>query len=68
MDLCVNPGSGSYSGGHVSGGTRRSRLERMDRDRGDRGEHDYGTEEEYSVEYGVPRRRQQQDSRNLNAI
>ncbi|XP_032683507.1 voltage-dependent L-type calcium channel subunit beta-3 isoform X5 [Odontomachus brunneus] len=62
-------GSGSYSGGHVSGGTRRSRLERMDRDRGDRGEHDYGTEEEYGVDYGsASRRRQQQDSRALNAI
>ncbi|XP_032683516.1 voltage-dependent L-type calcium channel subunit beta-2 isoform X11 [Odontomachus brunneus] len=65
----VPSGSGSYSGGHVSGGTRRSRLERMDRDRGDRGEHDYGTEEEYGVDYGsASRRRQQQDSRALNAI
>ncbi|XP_076633512.1 voltage-dependent L-type calcium channel subunit beta-2-like isoform X1 [Colletes latitarsis] len=65
-------GSGSYSGGHVSEGTRRSRLERMDRDRGDRGEHDYGTEEESyvgGVDYGsASRRRQQQDPRALNAI
>ncbi|XP_043682065.1 voltage-dependent L-type calcium channel subunit beta-1 isoform X2 [Vespula pensylvanica] len=62
---------GSYSGsGHMSGGTRRSRLERMDRDRLDRGEHDYGTEEEsYVADYGsASRRRQQQDSRALNAI
>ncbi|XP_046828585.1 voltage-dependent L-type calcium channel subunit beta-2 isoform X4 [Vespa crabro] len=62
---------GSYSGsGHMSSGTRRSRLERMDRDRLDRGEHDYGTEEEsYVADYGsVSRRRQQQDSRALNAI
>ncbi|XP_053983057.1 voltage-dependent L-type calcium channel subunit beta-1 isoform X3 [Hylaeus anthracinus] len=68
----VTSGSGSYSGGHVSEGTRRSRLERMDRDRGDRGEHDYGTEEESyvgGVDYGnASRRRQQQDPRALNAI
>ncbi|XP_017766717.1 PREDICTED: voltage-dependent L-type calcium channel subunit beta-2 isoform X13 [Eufriesea mexicana] len=60
------------SGGHMSEGTRRSRLERMDRDRGDRGEQDYGNEEESyvsGVEYGsTSRRRQQQDPRALNAI
>ncbi|XP_076762721.1 calcium channel protein beta subunit isoform X2 [Xylocopa sonorina] len=65
-------GSGSYSGGHVSEGTRKSRLERMDRERGDRSEHDYGTEEESyvgGVDYGTAsRRRQQQDPRALNAI
>ncbi|XP_043514740.1 voltage-dependent L-type calcium channel subunit beta-1 isoform X6 [Frieseomelitta varia] len=68
----VTSGSGSYSGGHVSEGTRKSRLERMDRDRGDRGEHDYGNEEESyvsGVDYGsASRRRQQQDPRALNAI
>ncbi|XP_077271755.1 calcium channel protein beta subunit isoform X2 [Temnothorax americanus] len=49
-------------------GTRRSRLERMDRDRSDRMDHDYG-EEEHGVDYGsASRRRQQQDSRALNAI
>ncbi|XP_015610379.1 voltage-dependent L-type calcium channel subunit beta-2 isoform X4 [Cephus cinctus] len=65
----VTPGSASYSGSHIGGGTRRSRLERLDRDRGDRGEHDYGTEEE-SYEYSstASRRRQPQDSRALNAI
>ncbi|XP_017891912.1 voltage-dependent L-type calcium channel subunit beta-2 isoform X7 [Ceratina calcarata] len=65
----VTSGSGSYSGGHVSEGTRKSRLERMDRERGDR-EHDYGTEEEsYVGDYGTAsRRRQQQDPRALNAI
>ncbi|TGZ47698.1 Voltage-dependent L-type calcium channel subunit beta-2 [Temnothorax longispinosus] len=48
--------------------TRRSRLERMDRDRSDRMDHDYG-EEEHGVDYGsASRRRQQQDSRALNAI
>ncbi|XP_025268540.1 voltage-dependent L-type calcium channel subunit beta-1 isoform X6 [Camponotus floridanus] len=58
----------SYGAGDVSGGTRRSRLERMDRDRGDRMDHDYG-EEEHGVDYGsASRRRQQQDSRALNAI
>ncbi|XP_012229556.1 voltage-dependent L-type calcium channel subunit beta-2 isoform X10 [Linepithema humile] len=57
-----------YGAGDVSGGTRRSRLERMDRDRGDRIDHDYG-EEEHGVDYGsASRRRQQQDSRALNAI
>ncbi|XP_033205990.1 voltage-dependent L-type calcium channel subunit beta-1 isoform X8 [Bombus vosnesenskii] len=65
-------GSGSYSGGHMSEGTRKSRLERMDRDRGDRSEHDYGNEEESyvsGVDYGsASRRRQQQDPRALNAI
>ncbi|XP_066589343.1 voltage-dependent L-type calcium channel subunit beta-3 isoform X2 [Prorops nasuta] len=66
-------GTGSYSGGHLSGGSRRSRLERMERERGDRGDHEYGTEEESyvgGVEYGnaSSRRRQQQDSRALNAI
>ncbi|XP_076679213.1 voltage-dependent L-type calcium channel subunit beta-2-like isoform X3 [Andrena cerasifolii] len=68
----VTSGTGSYSGAHVSEGTRRSRLERMDRDRGDRGEHDYGTEEESyvgGVDYGsASRRRQQQDPRAFNAI
>jgi len=40
----------------------------MDRDRGDRMDHDYG-EEEHGVDYGsASRRRQQQDSRALNAI
>ncbi|KAL0119052.1 hypothetical protein PUN28_009579 [Cardiocondyla obscurior] len=49
-------------------GTRRSRLERMDRDRSDRVNHDYD-EEEHGVDYGsASRRRQQQDSRALNAI
>ncbi|XP_025161476.1 voltage-dependent L-type calcium channel subunit beta-3 isoform X6 [Harpegnathos saltator] len=63
------PRGSGHSSGHVSGGTRKSRLERMDRDRGDRGEHDYGAEEEYGVDYGsASRRRQQQDSRALNAI
>lgn len=58
----------SYGAGDVSGSTRRSRLERMDRDRGDRMDHDYG-EEEHGVDYGsASRRRQQQDSRALNAI
>lgn len=56
----------------MSEGTRKSRLERMDRDRGDRGEHDYGNEEESyvsGVDYGsASRRRQQQDPRALNAI
>lgn len=62
-----NPGAG-YGAGDVSDGTRRSRLERMDRDRGDRIDHDYG-EEEHEVDYGsASRRRQQQDSRALNAI
>ncbi|XP_017788985.1 PREDICTED: voltage-dependent L-type calcium channel subunit beta-3 isoform X5 [Habropoda laboriosa] len=65
-------GSGKYSGGHVSEGGRKSRLERTDRDRGDRGDHDYGTEEESyvgGVDYGsASRRRQQQDPRALNAI
>jgi len=56
---------GSYGAGDVSGATRRSRLER---DRGDRMDHDYG-EEEHGVDYGsASRRRQQQDSRALNAI
>ncbi|XP_060823902.1 voltage-dependent L-type calcium channel subunit beta-1 isoform X3 [Bombus pascuorum] len=68
----VTSGSGSYSGGHMSEGTRKSRLERMDRDRGDRSEHDYGNEEESyvsGVDYGsASRRRQQQDPRALNAI
>lgn len=65
--LCSNLGA-SYGAGDVSGGTRRSRLERMDRDRGDRMDHDYG-EEEHGVDYGsASRRRQQQDSRALNAI
>ncbi|XP_070150706.1 voltage-dependent L-type calcium channel subunit beta-1 isoform X6 [Polyergus mexicanus] len=62
------PSGASYGAGDVSGGTRRSRLERMDRDRGDRMDHDYG-EEEHGVDYGsASRRRQQQDSRALNAI
>lgn len=56
----------------MSEGTRRSRLERMDRDRGERGEQEYGNEEESyvsGVEYGsTSRRRQQQDPRALNAI
>ncbi|XP_017788986.1 PREDICTED: voltage-dependent L-type calcium channel subunit beta-2 isoform X6 [Habropoda laboriosa] len=68
----VSSGSGKYSGGHVSEGGRKSRLERTDRDRGDRGDHDYGTEEESyvgGVDYGsASRRRQQQDPRALNAI
>ncbi|XP_025986599.1 voltage-dependent L-type calcium channel subunit beta-2 isoform X1 [Solenopsis invicta] len=51
----------------VSDGSRRSRLERMDRDRSDRMDHDY--DEEERVDYGsASRRRQQQDSRALNAI
>ncbi|XP_043283610.1 voltage-dependent L-type calcium channel subunit beta-1 isoform X1 [Venturia canescens] len=63
-------GPDSY-GGH--GGTRRSRLERRERDRGDRGDQEYATEEESYLggvgDYGsVSRRRQQQDSRALNAI
>lgn len=38
-------------------------------DRGERGELDYGTEEDYSLDYGsASRRRQQQDSRTFNAI
>ncbi|XP_028044912.1 voltage-dependent L-type calcium channel subunit beta-2 isoform X1 [Monomorium pharaonis] len=51
----------------ASDGTRRSRLERMDRDRSDRMDHDY--DEEERLDYGsASRRRQQQDSRALNAI
>lgn len=66
----MSTGPDSY-GGH--GGTRRSRLERRERDRGDRGDQEYATEEESYLggvgDYGsVSRRRQQQDSRALNAI
>ncbi|XP_020280069.1 voltage-dependent L-type calcium channel subunit beta-1 isoform X3 [Pseudomyrmex gracilis] len=61
------PSGGSYGAGNVGGSTRRSRLERSNRDRGDRIDHDY--EENHDVDYGsASRRRQQQDSRAHNAI
>ncbi|XP_015519276.1 voltage-dependent L-type calcium channel subunit beta-2 isoform X3 [Neodiprion virginianus] len=67
----VTPGSSSYGGSHGGTGTRRSRLERLDRERSD---HDYPEEDNYvtgSVDYNnsTSRRRQpHQDSRALNAI
>jgi len=73
MSLCKLKSNLSVSNSgarDVSDGTKISRLNRMDRDRSDRIDHEYG-EEEHGIDYGsTSRRRQQQDSRaaSLNAI
>ncbi|XP_020710259.1 voltage-dependent L-type calcium channel subunit beta-1 isoform X3 [Athalia rosae] len=68
----VTPGPSSYGGGHGGPGNRRSRLERLDRERS---EQDYPEDDHYvtgSIDYNnsntASRRRHPQDSRALNAI
>ncbi|XP_048508372.1 voltage-dependent L-type calcium channel subunit beta-2 isoform X10 [Athalia rosae] len=65
-------GPSSYGGGHGGPGNRRSRLERLDRERS---EQDYPEDDHYvtgSIDYNnsntASRRRHPQDSRALNAI